>query len=171
VFARQRFGIAEPRVGLLSIGEEPTKGTALEKETHQLLQDADGVNFVGNVEGRDVMTPELDVVVTDGFTGNVVLKTLEGGMKTLVNALFGVFAASDEAKAAAEVLMPSLLPLYEQLDPDTYGGAALLGVHGVCIISHGSSSAKAMVNAIGVAREMVEADLVGLMRAAITPPA
>ena len=167
VFARERFGVAEPRVGLLSIGEEATKGTSLEKETHQLLQVADGVNFVGNVEGRDIMTPDIDVVVTDGFTGNVVLKTLEGGMKTLVNALFGVFASSDEAKAAAEVLMPALLPLYEQLDPDTYGGAALLGVDGVCIISHGSSSARAMVNAIGVAREMVEADLVGLMRAAV----
>jgi phosphate acyltransferase len=168
VFARERFGIAEPRVGLLSIGEEETKGTSLEKETHVLLREAPGITFVGNVEGRDIMTPDVDVVVTDGFTGNVVLKTLEGGMKTLVNALFGVFASSDEAKAAAEVLMPALLPLYEQLDPDTYGGAALLGVDGVCIISHGSSSAKAVVNAIGVAREMVEADLVGLMRAAVS---
>ena len=167
VFARERFGIDRPRVGLLSIGEEPTKGTALEKETHQLLQVTDGVNFVGNVEGRDIMTPDLDVVVTDGFTGNVVLKTLEGGMRTLINALFGVFASSDEAKAAADVLMPALLPLYDQLDPDTYGGAVLLGVDGVCIISHGSSSAKALVNAIGVAREMVESDLVGLMRAAV----
>ncbi|MGH2684934.1 MAG: phosphate acyltransferase PlsX [Actinomycetota bacterium] len=167
VFARERFGIAEPRVGLLSIGEEASKGTTLVKEAHQLLQEAEGVTFVGNVEGRDIMTPDVDVVVTDGFTGNVVLKTLEGGMKTLVNALLGVFASSDEAKAAADVLMPALLPLYEQLDPDTYGGAALLGVDGVCIISHGSSSAKAVVNAIGVAREMVEADLVGLMRAAV----
>jgi len=168
VFARERFGIAEPRVGLLSIGEEASKGTTLVKEAHQLLREAEGVAFVGNVEGRDIMTPDVDVVVTDGFTGNVVLKTLEGGMKTLVSALFGVFASSEEAKAAADVLMPALQPLYEQLDPDTYGGAVLLGVEGVCIISHGSSSAKAVVNAIGVAREMVEADLVGLMRAAVT---
>jgi glycerol-3-phosphate acyltransferase PlsX len=91
-------------------------------------------------------------------------------MKALVGALFGVFAASDEAKAAAEVLMPGLLPLYAQLDPDSYGGAMLLGVDGVCIISHGSSSATAIVNACGVAAEMVSADIVALLRAAVTPP-
>jgi glycerol-3-phosphate acyltransferase PlsX len=170
VFARQRYGIETPKVGLLSIGEEDSKGNPLVKETNKLLRELGlpGAEFVGNVEGRDIMTDEVDVVVTDGFTGNVALKSLEGGMKALVNALFGVFAASDEAKAAADVLMPGLLPLYAQLDPDSYGGAMLLGVDGVCINSHGSSTATAIVNACGVAAEMVAADVVGQLRQAIS---
>lgn len=169
VLARERYGIAKPRVGLLSIGEEPGKGTPLVKETHALLVDASlgDATFIGNVEGRDVMTDDVDVIVTDGFTGNVTLKTLEGSLRALVNALFAVFAANDEAKAASEALMPGLLPLYAQLDPDSYGGAMLLGVDGVCIISHGSSSATAIVNAARVAKDMVEGDVVGLLRAAI----
>jgi glycerol-3-phosphate acyltransferase PlsX len=170
VLARERYGISAPKVGLLSIGEEAGKGNPLVKETHKLLQDASlgSAQFVGNVEGRDIMTDEVDVVVTDGFTGNVALKTLEGGMRALVDALFGVFASSDETKAAADVLMPGLLPLYAQLDPDSYGGAMLLGVDGVCIISHGSSSATAIVNAVRVAADMVDHDVVGLLRSAIS---
>ena len=170
VLARARFGIDKPRVGLLSIGEEAEKGNSLVKETHKLLQDASlgDAEFIGNVEGRDIMTTDVDVIVSDGFTGNVALKTLEGGLKAIVNALFGVFASSDEAKAAAETLLPALMPLYAQLDPDSYGGAVLLGVDGVCIISHGSSSATAIVNAVRVAADMVEGDIVGLLRAAIT---
>jgi glycerol-3-phosphate acyltransferase PlsX len=107
------------------------------------------------------------VVVCDGFTGNVALKTLEGGMKTLVEALFGVFGATPETQAASEVLVPHLLPLYAALDPNNTGGALLLGVDGVCIISHGSSNATAVVNAVKVAAEAVEADLVGAVRAAV----
>jgi len=170
VLARERYGIAAPKVGLLSIGEEAGKGNPLVKETHELMQDASlgAAEFLGNVEGRDIMTDAVDVIVTDGFTGNVALKTLEGAMRALVNALFGVFAASDEAKAAAEVLMPGLAPLYAELDPDSYGGAMLLGVDGVCIISHGSSSATAIVNAVRVAADMVDHDVVGLLRAAIS---
>jgi glycerol-3-phosphate acyltransferase PlsX len=169
VLARERYDIETPKVGLLSIGEEAGKGNPLVKETFKLLKDAalPGATFVGNVEGRDIMSDAADVIVTDGFTGNVALKTLEGGMRALVGALFGVFASSDEAKAAADVLMPALLPLYTQLDPDSYGGAVLLGVDGVCIISHGSSSATAIVNAIGVAADMVKQDIVGLLKAAI----
>src|SRR3954471_17096205 len=142
VLARERYGIAAPKVGLLSIGEEAGKGNSLVKETYALLKDAPlgSAQFAGNVEGRDIMTDEIDVIVTDGFTGNVALKTLEGGMRALVNALFGVLGARGEAKAAADVLMPGLLPLYAQLAPDSYGGAMMLGVDGVCIISHGSSS-------------------------------
>ena len=170
VLAQERYGVAAPKVGLLSIGEEAGKGNSLVKEAHGLLVDAPlgAASFVGNVEGRDIMTDAVDVIVTDGFTGNVALKTLEGGMRALVNALFGVFAANDQTKAAAEVLMPELLPLYSQLDPDSYGGAMLLGVDGVCIISHGSSSATAIVNAVRVAADMVDHDVVGLLRAAIT---
>jgi glycerol-3-phosphate acyltransferase PlsX len=174
VFARERYGIAEPRVGLLSIGEEPTKGTPLVKATHKLLAEsgaltAAGGRFIGNVEGRDVMSPDVDVVVTDGFTGNVVLKTLEGGMRTLVGAIFEAFGSSPEAKEASDVLLPALLPLYGSVDPDNTGGAMLLGVDGLCLISHGSSSATAVVNAIRVAKELHDAGIVERLRAAVAP--
>ena len=167
VYARHRFDITTPRVGLLSIGEEPGKGDSLRKEAYELLAVAAGIEFIGNVEGRDVMTDTADVIVTDGFTGNVVLKTLEGGMKTVVSALLAAFAAEAHYKPHADALLPALLPLYETLDPETYGGAILLGVDGVCIISHGSSSERAMFNGIDVAREMVEADIVSEIRATI----
>ncbi|MBN2622592.1 MAG: phosphate acyltransferase PlsX [Acidimicrobiales bacterium] len=168
VFARVRYGIDQPKVGLLSIGEEATKGSPLVKETHALLAepgalDAAGARFVGNVEGRDIMTDAADVVVTDGFTGNVALKTLEGGMKVLVGSVLDALGATEVAGPAVEALMP----LYATLDPDQTGGAMLLGVDGVCIISHGSSSSTAIVNATRVAHEMIEADLVERLRAAI----
>ena len=167
VFSNHRYGVAAPRVGLLSIGEEPGKGDALRKEAYELLGAASGVDFIGNVEGRDIMTDDVDVVVTDGFTGNVVLKTLEGGMRTVVRGLLSAFASKPEYKEHADALMPALLEVYATLDPETYGGAMLLGVDGVCIIGHGSSSAKAMFNAIGVAVDMVEANLVEHVRTAI----
>lgn len=174
VFARTRYGIEQPRVGLLSIGEEASKGTPLVKETNALLAASDALRaaggiFIGNVEGRDVMTPDVDVVVTDGFTGNVVLKTLEGGMRTLVDAIFGAFGTSPETQAASEVLIPALLPLYSTLDPDNTGGAILLGVDGLCLISHGSSSATAIVNAVRVAKELHDAGIVDSLRAAVAP--
>jgi phosphate acyltransferase len=169
-FARQRFGIAAPRVGLLSIGEEPTKGNTLVKETHALLQGGAAgpdVTFIGNVEGRDVMTDTVDVVVTDGFTGNVLLKTIEGAMGVAMRAVLAAFDTDDGTRAASKVLLPALLPLVGELNPDTYGGAVLLGTRGVCIISHGSSSARAIVNAVRVASEAVDADLVSLLAAAV----
>ena len=170
VYARSRFGIDVPRVGLLSIGEEDGKGNALAKEANQLLRaGAAGVdvNFIGNVEGRDIMSSDVDVVVTDGFTGNVVLKTLEGGMKFFAGKVFEALVATPEAKEAAKALLPQLMPLAEALDPSTYGGAVLLGIDGVAIISHGSSSAVAILNAARVANDMVKADLVGALRVAI----
>ncbi|CAB4336641.1 MAG: phosphate acyltransferase PlsX [Actinobacteria bacterium] len=174
VFAKQRFGVTSPRVGLLSIGEEPTKGNPLVKETHKLLAEgswigATGAQFIGNVEGRDIMTDDVDVVVTDGFTGNVALKTLEGSLKSIINSLLAAFDSSDEARAAAAALWPSLLPLYDSLDPENTGGAMLLGVDGVCIISHGSSSDRAMVNAVRVAADMVTANVVGHIAATVRP--
>ena len=167
VYTRQRFHIDEPRVGLLSIGEEPGKGDPLRKEAFALLQKAPGIRFIGNVEGRDLMTDALDVAVTDGFTGNVALKTLEGGVKALIVALLAAFADPAYREHAA-ALMPALLPLYAALDPDTYGGAVLLGVDGVCVISHGSTGATAMRNAIGVAHEMVAHGMVDEIRAVLS---
>jgi glycerol-3-phosphate acyltransferase PlsX len=166
VYARTRFQVAEPRVGLLTIGEEPGKGDSLRKDAYPLLAAAKGINFVGNVEGRDVMSDNVDVAVTDGFTGNVTLKTLEGGMKAVISALLAAFA-DDAYKEHAEALLPALVPLYNTLNPDTYGGAILLGVDGVCVISHGSSGATAVRNAIGVAAEMVEHGMVDEIKAVI----
>jgi phosphate acyltransferase len=169
VYAQQRFGIDSPSVGLLSIGEEPGKGDTLRKEAYELLSHAPGIRFVGNVEGRDLMKKTADVVVTDGFTGNVALKALEGGLKVILTALLEAFAAEEHYKPHADALLPALLPLYAQVSPDTYGGAMLLGVDGVCIISHGSSGSQAILNAIKLAHEMVEHGLVDEIRAAVAP--
>lgn len=171
VFARARFGVERPRVALLSIGEEAGKGSPLVKQAWSLLDEVDwdehGAEFIGNVEGRDLMGNEADVVVTDGFTGNVALKTLEGCAKNIIDALLGAFESSPEAKAASEQLLPALLPLYERFNADTYGGAMLLGTKGPCIISHGSSSENAITNAVSVASEMVEGELIDLLAAAV----
>ena len=166
VFSKERYGIASPKVGLLSIGEEPGKGDTLRKQAYELLSAHQGINFVGNVEGRDIMTTDVDVVVTDGFTGNVALKSLEGALKTVVKALFTA-VGQPQYKEHADALMPAFLDLYSQFDPDTTGGAMLLGLNGVCIISHGSSSARAMVNGIKVARDMVQGDIVEKIRTAV----
>jgi glycerol-3-phosphate acyltransferase PlsX len=166
VFSTARYGIHLPKVGLLSIGEEPGKGDSLRKEAYELLTAQRNINFIGNVEGRDIMTTEVDVVVTDGFTGNVALKSLEGALKTVVKSLFTAIGAP-QYKEHADALMPAFLDLYSQFDPDTTGGAMLLGLNGVCIISHGSSSARAMVNGIKVARDMVQGEIVEKIRAAV----
>lgn len=166
VYASARYGIERPRVGLLSIGEEPGKGDTLRKKSFELLRVMDNINFVGNVEGRDIITPDIDVVVTDGFTGNVALKTLEGTMRVIVRELFASIG-EPQYKDHADALMPALMNLYSKFDPDTTGGAILLGVDGVCIISHGSSSARAMLNGIKVAKDMVECDMVGLIANAL----
>ena len=166
VYANARYGIERPRVGLLSIGEEPGKGDTLRKKSFELLSAMNNINFIGNVEGRDIMTPDVDVVVTDGFTGNVALKTLEGTMRTIVKELFASIG-QPQYKEHADALMPALLDLYSKFDPDSTGGAILLGVDGVCIISHGSSSARAMLNGIKVAKDMVECNMVGLIANAL----
>ncbi len=166
IYARQRYGIQSPKVGLLSIGEEPYKGDTLRKEAWDLLANTPGIEFVGNVEGRDLMQKTADVIVTDGFTGNVALKTLEGGLKTLFNALLAAFGSEPHYKEHADALLPALLPLHAQMSPDTYGGAVLLGVDGICIISHGSSGERAMLNAITLADEMARSSLVAEITAA-----
>jgi phosphate acyltransferase len=168
-YVSARFGTTSPTVGLLSIGEEPTKGTPLVKETHGLLQTASGFEFVGNLEGRDLLPSPADVVVTDGFTGNVALKTLEGSLRFLFDALLGVFGTDEATKAAADVLLPHILPLAAELEPENTGGAMLLGTDGVCVISHGSSNATAVMNAILVAHECAARGLVDQVAAAVRP--
>jgi glycerol-3-phosphate acyltransferase PlsX len=126
-----------------------------------------GFDFVGNVEGRDFFAGIADVIVTDGFTGNVALKTLEGSMRFLIGALTGILGRP-ELKEAADALYPHLLPLAADLDPETTGGAMLLGVDGVCVISHGSSSSVAIVNAITVAHDLAVGGLVDAVAASVT---
>ncbi len=174
VYARDRFSIDRPKVGLLSIGEEAGKGSPFVKECFEHLSDPAwaakaGCEWVGNVEGRDVMTDEVDVIVTDGFTGNVTLKTLEGAMKALITRLLVAIDTDDDTRAAGAALGPSLDQMVTELHPDSVGGALLLGVKGVCVISHGSSSADAIVNAIRVAHEMVEVEMVDHLTEAAAP--
>jgi glycerol-3-phosphate acyltransferase PlsX len=176
-YVSARFGTEAPTVGLLSIGEEPTKGTPLVKETHGLLAAAGGgefsrgFEFVGNLEGRDLLPSPADVIVTDGFTGNVALKALEGSLRFLFDAMLGIFGTNEETKAAADVLLPYLLPMAAQFEPENTGGAMLLGTDGVCVISHGSSNGTAMVNAVRVAYECATRGLVDAVADAVRPAA
>lgn len=152
--------VEHPKVGLLNIGEEPTKGRDIEREAHKILAASDLINFVGNVEGRDIATDKADVIVTDGFTGNVLLKTSEGAAKVVQNLIFEVLAKPEYQDAVAQ-LMPAFLELRERLSPESVGGAQLVGTNGVVVIAHGSSSRVAVSNAIGMAVEGAESGLVG----------
>jgi len=162
-YARVRLGIEEPTVALLSNGEEPGKGDALRKAASPLLSEVKG--WVGNVEGRDLVRQSADVIVADGFTGNVALKTIEGALSGLAAMVFGVL---DEPQFAsmADALKLRMLEAAAPLLPDNTGGALLLGVDGVCIISHGASSATAIFNAGRVARDCVTTGVVDRLTAA-----
>jgi glycerol-3-phosphate acyltransferase PlsX len=166
-YSTARYGVADPTVALLSIGEEKSKGTPLVKETHALLATTPGLRFVGNAEGRDLMKDAPDVVVTDGFTGNVALKTLEGSLRFFMDTLLEVLARNEETRTASDVLLPYLAPLAAEFDPDNTGGAVLLGVDGVCVISHGSSSAQAIVSAVRVAHDVATGGLVDRLAHAV----
>lgn len=152
------FGITEPAVGLLNIGEEEGKGRDLEKEAHRLLSAVPGVRFVGNVEGRDLATDRADVIVTDGFTGNVLLKAAEGAARMALRLMLEAVADPAYHEAVA-TLSPALLEVRGRLDPEGTGGAALLGVDGNVVIAHGSSSRVAIENAIALAAESADHDL------------
>ena len=169
-YVRARYDRKDPSVALLSIGEEPTKGNALVKEAHELFAASTGINFIGNVEGRDLLVGKADIIVTDGFTGNVALKSLEGAVGAFNSMLRSAIHSSAVSRLAGLLLRPSLAPYVRIVDPETTGGAMLLGFEGVCIISHGSSSARAIRNAISAANEMVTHDLVGQVRRAVAPP-
>jgi glycerol-3-phosphate acyltransferase PlsX len=168
-YVATRYGVVAPKVGLLSIGEEATKGNSLVKETHQLLAAVTTLNFVGNVEGRDFIPSPVDVIVTDGFTGNVALKTLEGALKFVFSAVLEAIGTNEQTKAAGDILFEHLWPVASQLTPESQGGAMLLGVQGICIISHGSSNATAIMNALRVADEVDKGEVVAKLASTIRP--
>src|SRR5437762_2132957 len=147
--ARLHHGIDQARIGLLSIGEEMGKGDEMRKRTYDLLSKLPG--FIGNVEGCDLTLGRADVVVTDGFTGNVALKTIEGGMRTILRLAAEALNLPVGDARVGEVLEPVLGPAVAQYDPDAFGGAVLLGIDGVCVISHGASNARNIDTAIRVA--------------------
>jgi phosphate acyltransferase len=160
VFAEEILGIARPSVRLLSIGEEPEKGNQLTLEAHDLLAASD-LDFRGNAEGRDVLEGAADVLVTDGFTGNVTLKAVEGTIRTLLDSLREEITASTTGTLGGLLIRPAARRLRKRLDPDTYGGAYLLGLRGLVVIAHGNSSATAIANAIRLAARGVDHDVVG----------
>jgi glycerol-3-phosphate acyltransferase PlsX len=164
-YARIHLGIDQPRVGLLSNGEEPGKGDDLRKAVYPMLESMPG--FVGNVEGRDFMHDTVDVIVTDGFTGNVALKTVEGAIRGTARLVFDTLMSTPELQQASETVMPALLEKADTLNPDSEGGCVLLGVDGICVIAHGSSNARAIRNSVRRARECVEAKVVERMKGAL----
>ena len=164
VFAEELLGIARPTVRLLSIGEEPEKGNQLTLEAHDLLASSD-LDFRGNCEGRDILGGAADVVVTDGFTGNVVLKTLEGAIRTILEGFRREITATTTGKVGGLLIRPAARRLRARLDPDTYGGAYLLGLRGLAVIAHGNSSSVAIANATRLAARGVEHDVVGRLTA------
>ncbi len=166
VYASARLGISSPRVGILSIGEEPGKGSSLVKEAFKLLSEDGTLNFIGNVEGRDVLTNRVDVVVTDGFTGNVVLKTLEGAAHLFATAVLSSLSRDGEDAVFVESLQ-RLLPLWNEMSPDATGAAALLGIDGLCLIGHGSSNVRAIVSALRNAHDLAEAGVVSTMKSIV----
>jgi len=162
LFSHDVLGVATPSVGLLSIGEEAEKGNQLTREAHEALIEAD-VRFVGNVEGRKLLEGGVDVLVCDGFTGNVALKTLEGTIATLLTSLREEIASTMTGKLGGLLIRPATRRLRTKLDPDTYGGAYLLGLRGLMVIAHGSSSSQAIANAIRLGAAGVEHGIVAAL--------
>lgn len=161
VYAQTVVGIQNPTIGLISNGEEASKGNQLTQKVHPLLRATEGLNFIGNVEGRDILTGDVDVVVMDGFTGNVVLKSIEGTASMLMKVLKAEITSSPVRKVGALILKPAFKAVARRLDYAEIGGAPLLGVDGAVIIAHGRSNELAIRNAIGVGKRAAEHDLRG----------
>lgn len=155
VYSRYVLGIDNPKVGLLNIGEESSKGNDLAVKTHQMLKENSLISFAGNAEGRDVLTGKFDVVVCDGFVGNVLLKFAEGVGEAVLQLLREELSTGLRSQVGAALLKPSLKRFKQRVDHVEHGGALLLGVAGICIISHGSSKAPTICNAIRMARDAV----------------
>ena len=172
-FAREVMGIADPQVGLLSIGEEETKGTSDVIEAHLLMAADPRISFYGNVEGRDIMNRVVDVVVTDGFTGNVALKTIEGTAKAVMKALRQAIDANVGTKIGGALLRSELHRIRDALDPEEFGGAFLVGMQAPVIIAHGSSYARGIANAVRQGARGVVSDLLPTIArelGAVAPP-
>jgi glycerol-3-phosphate acyltransferase PlsX len=169
VFAQEILGVADPVIRLLSIGEEPEKGNQLTLEAHELLA-ASELNFAGNTEGRDLLDGAADVVVADGFTGNVALKLLEGTIKGVLDAFREEITATATGKLGGLLIRPAARRLRRRLDPDTYGGAYLLGLRGLAVIAHGNSSRRAVTNAIRLAARGVEHGVVDRLTERVGSP-
>jgi glycerol-3-phosphate acyltransferase PlsX len=168
MYARTVLKIAAPRVGLLSIGEEDSKGNALTRDTLPLLRELPGIHFIGNVEGRDLFNGAVDVVVCDGFTGNVALKAGEGLARLVNQSLRQSLSGSFRSKVGALLSRPAFRAFHKRLDYSEYGGAPLLGVRGACIVGHGSSSGKAVMNGIRVTAEFAASSTDSSIEAALT---
>jgi glycerol-3-phosphate acyltransferase PlsX len=162
IFAEEILEIRDPSVGLLSIGEEPEKGNRLTRDAHALLS-LDGFRFVGNVEGRLLLEGAADVVVCDGFTGNMSLKVLEGTIRTVLESLREEILASRRGKVGGLMVRPAFRGLRRRLDPDTYGGGYLLGLKGLAVVAHGNSSRRAILSAVQLGARGVTAGVVGRM--------
>jgi phosphate acyltransferase len=160
-FSAAVLGVERPRVGLLSVGEEAGKGTGEVAAANALLSEADGIEFAGNVEGGDLPAGAADVVVTDGFTGNVALKLMEGTARALTGAIRGAARSNPLAAAGGLLIRPALGGLRRELRPDTTGGAILLGLRGIAVVGHGSAGAEGIANAVRLAARCVEVDAVG----------
>jgi glycerol-3-phosphate acyltransferase PlsX len=155
-FASAVLGVSEPRVALLSVGEEAKKGSTEVVDAHARLAEATKIGFAGNIEGRDLLAGKADVIVTDGFTGNVVLKTIEGTAGAIGAAVRAAARSGPRAAAGGLLLRPALGELRRQSDPDGTGGAILLGLRGVAVVGHGSSGAEGIANAVRLAARAVE---------------
>ncbi|HEY0163183.1 MAG TPA: phosphate acyltransferase PlsX [Edaphobacter sp.] len=159
IYARNVLKIASPRVGLLSIGEEDSKGNSLTRDTLPLLRAVTGINFIGNVEGRDIYNGNCDVIVCDGFVGNVALKTSEGIAKLVTTSLREALKSTVTSQVGALLSRRAFGDFKKRLDYSEYGGAPLLGVRGVCIVGHGSSNERAIMNGIRVTAEFAHAEV------------
>lgn len=169
ILAKEQLNIDNPKVGLLSIGEEPSKGNKLTKETFDILQQIQSIDFFGNVEGRVLSDRECDVVVCDGFTGNVFLKTIEGSIKLIFTIIVEALTSSLNSKMGALLCKPALRQIKNnKLNPAKYGGAVLLGVGGVVIISHGNSNDFAIMNAINLAANTAKSNIIAKIQDSIS---
>lgn len=166
-YVQHVWGVSNPKVGLMSIGEEPHKGNELTREAHVLLAATEGINFFGNVEGRDLFSGVVDVVVTDGFTGNVILKLAEGEARTLFGWVRDALQSDLRSKIGGLLAKPALKRIATRMDPAEYGAQPLLGVNGYAFIGHGSADARAVASAVRTARRAVQANAVQRMATAL----
>ncbi|NMB53211.1 MAG: phosphate acyltransferase PlsX [Leptolinea sp.] len=166
IYAQKTLNIPKPRVGLLSNGEEAGKGNQLIKDTYHLLENS-GLNYIGNVESKEVFGGQTDVVVTDGFTGNILLKSSEAVAKMITDTLKTELMSSFQTKLGAMLAKPAFAAIKKMMDPGETGAAPLLGIDGLVFVGHGRSDARAMSSALRVAHQSVQADLLGSLRSAI----